>query len=322
MTPHAGIKTSVRGVAANAEASLVGGTFAKRFQDADFRGEVIFVGSKGAYIETHRSELLGLGRLDQAAHSRMVLSGLDLGMLHAGMAVRAEGSNLVIGDSIALELVGALVWEPESVTPEMVQPLAEVKARFLETLDMAAVLQDGVNLGCAIPMIGNVAKRGFSAEFKPTGSPFLDDALMSISRVLPLSVKGDLDGAISEAMPLIGSGPGLTPSGDDYVGGLLFAAYHLTTAYPSSFQWDAACMERLLAYAQDRTTRISFAALQDLASGQGHEPLHTVMKQLLTGEMQSESMAGISAATRIGSTSGWDMLAGLLTGMLLVYSKN
>ena len=322
MTPHAASRTSVRDIEANAKASLVGGTFAHRLREAGLRGEVIFVGSKGAYIETHRSELLGLGRHDQPAHARMVLSDLDLTMLQPGMPVRANETCLTIGDSIVLELDEAPVWEPQPITPEIAQPLTDSRTAFDEAVGIATVLQDGSTLGCVLPMIQGAALHNKLPPFQATGSLFLDDAMNHISGIMMMCVQGDLEGALSNAMPLIGAGPGLTPSGDDFVGGLLFSARHLSNAYPSASHWDSACAERLLSFAEGRTGRISFAALQDMASGYGHEPVHTLMGQLLTGEKRSETMASIVATTRIGNTSGWDMLAGLFTGMLLMSNKN
>lgn len=158
--------------------------------------------------------------------------------------------------------------------------------------------------------------------WQATGSPFIDDALGHIRAIVSQCVRGDLQAALEEARPLIGAGPGLTPSGDDFVGGMLFAAHHLNVAYPAAGLWDSASVDQLLSSAKGRTNRISFGALQDMSVGQGYAPLHDLMRQVLTGENRSDSMATIAAITRIGNTSGWDILAGVLTGMLLVSNKN
>jgi len=46
-----------------------------------------------------------------------------------------------------------------------------------------------------------------------------------------------------------------------------------------------------------------------------------VVASLLKGEDLGDVMAGVTRLLRIGHTSGWDLLAGVLAGMLLVSGK-
>ena len=81
----------------------------------------------------------------------------------------------------------------------------------------------------------------------PVASAFISAALGPIRRIAMACRSGQAGRAISEAHDLIGLGPGLTPSGDDFVGGLLFAAWHLGRAYPSlERMWDAGAVGRLI----------------------------------------------------------------------------
>ena len=322
MTRHAASNTMVRDSNEIAVVSLVGATFARRLKSADFSGEVLFVGSKGAYIDVHGANLLGLGRYDQPAHPRMVLSELDLSLLQPGMPVRVSGARMFIGDSITLDMARALVWEPETVSSEQAQAPIAVWATYKEVLNIASVLHDGDNLGLALPMIQAAASGDRIPSPQASGSLFLDDALGNISGIVSQCLWGDLDGALCAAIPLIGAGPGLTPSGDDFIGGMLFAAHHLNVAYPSAELWNSASVEGLISSAKGRTGPISLGSLQDMAMGQSYAPLHSLIRKLLTGENRSDSVATIAAITKIGNTSGWDMLAGLLSGMLLVANKN
>jgi hypothetical protein len=119
----------------------------------------------------------------------------------------------------------------------------------------------------------------------------------------------------------VGLGQGLTPSGDDFLGGLLFAAHSLRTAYPEDFDWENEPIMGLIDWAHAQTHPISHAILSDLALGHGPEPLHEVFTSLLKGQNLDHTMAGVTRLIKIGATSGWDILAGMLTGMLLIAGK-
>ena len=96
-----------------------------------------------------------------------------------------------------------------------------------------------------------------------------------------------------EAEGLIGLGPGLTPSGDDYLGGMLIALRLLGRRSQADALWG--WLEPRL---RSRTSAISAAHLVAAAAGEGHEALH----EALLGD-----------PTRLGSVghcSGWDALAG------------
>ena len=156
--------------------------------------------------------------------------------------------------------------------------------------------------------------------------PLIAAAIGRIRQIAPLCRSGRFDLAINEAEALIGLGPGLTPSGDDFVGGLLFAAYHLKEAFPNKLRWNTEADERavagLLAGSISMTNPISHALLRDHAQGQSYEAVHDLLDGILTGESDLDIGTQVMRVTSIGSSSGWDMLTGLLTGMLLVRQMN
>jgi hypothetical protein len=100
----------------------------------------------------------------------------------------------------------------------------------------------------------------------------------------------------SEAEMLIGLGPGLTPSGDDYLGGMLIALHQLERKPQAQGLW------RWLEPRLSRTSDISAAHLAAAAAGEGHEALHAV----LGGDLSLEPLDAV------GHTSGWDALAGVV----------
>ena len=114
------------------------------------------------------------------------------------------------------------------------------------------------------------------------------------------------------ALRVLGLGPGLTPSGDDFIGGIFFALHHA----PRS-RWRAALPAvqlRIRQAAAGATNIISAALLDDLLDGHSHQALHDLLAAL-----QTEDPARIEAATtallRIGASSGADMLCGVLLAL-------
>jgi hypothetical protein len=107
-----------------------------------------------------------------------------------------------------------------------------------------------------------------------------------------------------EAQALVGLGPGLTPSGDDYLGGVLIALNQLGRARQA--QTLARWLEPRLA----RTSAISAAHLTAAAAGEGHEALHACLQALYAPAADWPLL--LDALGAVGHTSGWDSLAGIV----------
>jgi hypothetical protein len=108
---------------------------------------------------------------------------------------------------------------------------------------------------------------------------------------------------------LIGLGPGLTPSGDDYLGGLLIALSLIGRTRLRDRLWQA--LEPLLVR---RTGDISRAHLAAAAGGLGNSALHAVLCAILAGRTDVISVA-VASIAGVGHTSGWDALAGSIAGL-------
>jgi hypothetical protein len=101
---------------------------------------------------------------------------------------------------------------------------------------------------------------------------------------------------------LVGMGPGLTPAGDDFVGGAMIALR--AAGHPEMADRIAAWA---LPLAATRTSRISRAHLECAAAGEGHEALHLFLS--------SSSEEHLEQLARIGHTSGLDAAAGAVLSL-------
>lgn len=108
-----------------------------------------------------------------------------------------------------------------------------------------------------------------------------------------------------EAAALIGLGPGLTPAGDDFIGGALLALHALgrTRLAERLGSW-------VLAESPGRTGVVSHAHLRAAARGMGAEPIHRALHSLLTPSAPGLDPA-LDDAAAIGHGSGLDTLAGV-----------
>jgi hypothetical protein len=117
----------------------------------------------------------------------------------------------------------------------------------------------------------------------------------------------DYDASAAAAARLLGSGPGLTPSGDDVLAGFLAGAF--------AFGLDAAALRQAIAVlAPARTTALSAALLWHAARGECIDELAAVAA-VLTGQPQGrpdEPGRAVGRLLSVGHTSGAALALGLV----------
>lgn len=252
-------------------------------------GKVLAVVSNAAYLLTDDGELFWIARAGLPAHARAILVPFDETLLNVGMSFTARTARLQIADRVTVDCASAVQWTGRPVLPTRAAPPAVVRDRVCglrQQCDVGAVLPDSARE--IVPVIARAC------------------ADQDIAAIAALG-KG-----------LIGLGVGLTPSGDDFMGGLLFAAHHLRVTYASVLNWRAEPIDVLLDDARTRTNRISYTLLCDQARGDGVEPLHELIAALLGRQNDDDPATHARRVLAIGHTSGVEMLAGVMTGMLLL----
>jgi len=137
--------------------------------------------------------------------------------------------------------------------------------------------------------------------------------LLSLAHRLPARLQeGDLPSAVEIMAAFLGCGCGLTPSGDDFVLGLLL----MLNRWPRS-GWSgsrlAALNAQVIAAARECTTSLSAALLACSARGQADERLIAAVDFICTGlGDEARQAAGLAGW---GASSGLDVLAGMAAGL-------
>ncbi len=120
--------------------------------------------------------------------------------------------------------------------------------------------------------------------------------------------KQDLDAFEAAALRVLGLGHGLTPSGDDFIGGVLFTLVHAPIkAWRTGLP---AVKNRLHQAAQTATNPISAALLDDLMAGASYRALHDLLLALHKGHASAVD-AAVAYLLTLGASSGADLLAGV-----------
>ncbi|PAY05248.1 hypothetical protein CK489_32240 [Bradyrhizobium sp. UFLA03-84] len=212
--------------------------------------------------------------------------------LAVGDPVRVADSMLWIAGVPLANLASRTIWAPRDAPHWSIGSLQ----RGLDAVD-AAWGDELTSEGLAVLGSGRVP--GDASLLVRAAMP----GLAALERILSGSDHdADRDAGLGS---LIGLGPGLTPSGDDLIGGALIALAALGRTECRDALWEQ-CRALL-----DGTNDISRVHLRAAALGYGAAALHAAIHATMSGEGAGFRRA-LAALTAIGHTSGLDAFAGSL----------
>lgn len=227
--------------------------------------------------------------------------------LSAGAQIHIGNGRLLIPIlDLSIHLPDSAAWEP---VPEVaayswrstaVTTRAHLLARYLAQREQ----QDGLAPLVRPLLLGETTRE----------TPLGRIALPLLRLLVQASREQDLTNVEKAARGLAGLGPGLTPSGDDTLGGFI----GVMVLAGSQTGMDAATSKRLVEAiaeaARPRTTLLSATLLAHAAHGEMAEQVGDLLMAL----PQEEDTAVLQAAERVlayGACSGGDTLLGLLLGL-------
>ena len=221
--------------------------------------------------------------------------------IHVGMAARVGGASIHLHPSFVLSLADTSEWTPPA-TPEWTPASLSRGVGFVETwVSGRADCEEG--LGEFILPRPSAGSRSAVAQRASDSVGCLRHWLasgMAGSNKLPNNFSAKIE-------ELTGLGPGLTPSGDDFLGGAMIGLRAVDRIDLS---------QGLFGIVGEKVARhsnsISAAHLAAAAEGAGSEWLHLALNDILAGDAKLLPMA-LTNVGRMGHTSGWDALAGALT---------
>ena len=279
-------------------------------------GQVLAGFHGAAYLVTEQTEILWLASEDAPMHLRGLRIAGPFPKLVAGENFFIEDKCINIAPHLQVDFGDASTWAVSPVSAEAALEIDQIPVRVKGIFSTGFDLSRARGFGRLIPKILSLAAGQPNDEAEI--DPVLALAWPGIYEIAKACLLRDMPGLLQEANALVGLGEGLTPSGDDFVGGLLFCVNTIQRLYPGFINLDSSEQALFIESAKQRTHLISFTLLKDLANGQAVEPLHELLDSVLS-DQPSETIRAASCLTQIGHSTGWDLLTGTLTGLLLTF---
>lgn len=226
---------------------------------------------------------------------------LDQIGLAVGMTAESDGAALRIPSApVVIFLSGAALWSPAMPIVGGLAPAVR-RRRAQSALRLAAAEAPRVGLGPLLTGMadghGNVGSLGRHAA----------GCLLGIVGAVQ---DRNAERAVKAAVPLIGLGPGATPSGDDLLvglaAGLAVIDHPLARAFASG----------VAAAGHGLTTSLAETYLAHAGRLEFAERVHVTALAVLTAP-DAELRGAVSRALAWGASSGADLMVGLLVGMLV-----
>jgi hypothetical protein len=272
---------------------------AARALAAGAAGEVCAVFDSTAYLR------LGSGTFVCIGGPALVAGPINVGcdawpdtaeaVLRPGMVVLVTGARVQVGMSFAITTAMARRWQPQAYG---VVGGAAIRRR-LDRIRPAVGEQAPVQSLCRLILEGTPAD-----PVARVAAPAVH-ALRGWLAQCVAAPEATVAEPASAIAGLLGLGPGLTPSGDDLLVGVLVALAawrrHAAVAALGAF------LDPRLALG---TSEISAAHLRAAMQGEAVEPIHHCVAALT--QDAGDPKACLAALDRYGHTSGWDALAGVL----------
>lgn len=126
--------------------------------------------------------------------------------------------------------------------------------------------------------------------------------------------KNEMASALCE---FIGLGQGLTPSGDDFICGFITVFFYCPSITGLDNNWTRDMGLKVTEYAAKNTTLVSYNMLRACLNGEVSVHMQNLMKCILTVEDEN-LLPSIEIILQLGSTSGSDMISGVLYALHLI----
>jgi len=271
-------------------------------------GEIIGVVSKGIYVKTSSRWLSFISCEPYRSPITINLNGdpIYLHQISSGMPVQISDRQIILPDArLTISAQNSDVWNPP---PPPFPPLP--KAECIQNLEYfarkALTQKPSVGLCSLLPHLLILPEIE-----KELGQNTLQKEILAI---YPHLLNREAASFVSKLCNCLGAGAGLTPSGDDFVTGLLLAFNRW-----KDILWDRDDLDLLnqsiVEAAYQKTTTLS-ANLIELASlGEGDERILQAIDWIMGGNTDESSI--VDDLLGWGSSSGVDVLVGFTAAITI-----
>ena len=280
-------------------------------------GRVHSVFARACNIETRAGELVTLlaqelGNVPHGIRLAGPIAPFESWLIPGQSAILGKVALCVPDAGIAVDLSGAAVWRGAVAAVSM----------DLGPMDLCSMASGGAAIAAALrelraTLLERAPEQGFTpllaapaSARSSVGRAFATRLAYTLPLLARATERRDVPGITAAAARLVGLGPGLTPSGDDFIAGYL-AALWSRAGFESGIDAMLPSLADALAPLFLRTNAISRQMLSDAVQGRFAERLVDVTRAVANaGDVVDASAHALAS----GHSSGADTLCGLLFG--------
>ena len=282
------------------------------------KGEVLASFSQAVYLRAEDDEVYWIIGEKSPMHNRSLKISSPFPKMEAGSTINVRDGMLELPSGESMDFRQCPAWNPatlrrgDAINQEELGKLANLF--FNQLLEQ----YQPAGMGSLIAGILRKIERASTATEFDNGNIFLKTSWRVVERIIPQLQTRDPHQLSETAMELAGLGEGLTPSGDDFLGGMIFCLHLLWKTYPETQDnfWNYSAF---IEACKTRTNLISFTFMKEHANGHALEPLHKFTNALLEGQPIDTLMQYANEIIHVGHSTGWDMLTGTLVGMTIIF---
>lgn len=238
------------------------------------------------------------------------------------MQIGITDGALDIGSILTIEFQDSHVWSPPP-PPEKntIIDLAYISLnlRMFRDVIYTAPSREGL-----VPLLENVELYGSLKLYLEPQEPTVSErARPHIDLLMRGLFEGDFSMAINGASSILGLGPGLTPSCDDFLAGLLLSLKiggdALLGERKSALSFFQRVSSEIYREAKEKTTVYSQSFLNEARHGEGPFAMVELIHSLMTKDVHQISAVS-KTAIKMGETSGADFATGIYFGIRFLVS--
>jgi hypothetical protein len=280
-------------------------------------GRVIALLRNAIYLESNAGHIISI--VDGEIDGPLTLRVTNITPLLAALKASSSETFQTTDDALHLEGAPRIAWSrAPKWTPRPPEKVAPASLRLTALDALAGAIAGAGQLKGFGPLAAHLVGAWSAKPLQ--ASHHLDAtasrALAELNRLLEATSLGNHNEMIDALLPLIGLGPGLTPSGDDLIAGIAASLVWQVRVGCIPAELARQVVQAVRGATPASTNRISARLLWYACEGVLYAPAMKLGEALLSGDTDA-MLRSAKHLFSIGHTTGLDLAVGLLTGILL-----
>jgi hypothetical protein len=285
------------------------------------QGTVLASISGAVYLQNQLGELCWLIPMDAPMHQRGIKIDGQVPRFSPGSRYQAKDHSLAIDSEYILNFRHLQIWKEPTVTGKGILPVSALSGSLGLFAEQLFSICHPAGLGCLIKPTLHLTTQQENGLIQSFENKIAEKAWPSIIGLMQAFNRNDGELYIQHVKSLIGLGEGLTPSGDDFLGGFFYSMHLLQNHSFQTVKMPISTYSDFILRMKPLTNLLSFTIFVDHIAGHSVEPLHQLAGGILTGALADELIFHAKRLISLGHSSGWDILAGFVTGMSFAFAR-